>query len=113
MVPDPTKRIVTTLFLGTTLSIASVKIVAAVVQEMNFGRRRVGQLIIAAAIVDDTIGWLIIAITIGIGLHGRVEPKALATTLLGVAVFLALYDDGYATDAAVGAAAHSGRRGGA
>ena len=54
------------LFLGTALSISSVKIVAMVVREMNFMRRNLGQIIVASAIIDDTIGWVIIAITFGI-----------------------------------------------
>src|SRR6185437_9422334 len=36
LLPDPSKRLITALFLGTALSIASVKIVAMVVREMNF-----------------------------------------------------------------------------
>ncbi len=40
--PDPQKRLVTSLFLGTALSISSVKIVASVVREMNFMRRNIG-----------------------------------------------------------------------
>ena len=60
------QRLVTSLFLGTALSISSVKIVAMVVREMNFMRRNVGQIIVASAIIDDTIGWVIIAITFGI-----------------------------------------------
>ena len=39
MLPDPDKRLITSLFLGTALSISSVKIVAMVVREMNFMRR--------------------------------------------------------------------------
>ena len=58
---DPGKRLVASLFLGTALSISSVKIVAMVVREMNFMRRNVGQIIVASAIIDDTIGWIIIA----------------------------------------------------
>src|SRR5204863_517237 len=49
MIPDPSKRLITSLFLGTALSIASVKIVATVVREMNFLRRTVGQVILGAA----------------------------------------------------------------
>jgi K+:H+ antiporter len=60
MLPDPQKRLITSLFLGTALSIASVKIVAMVVREMNFMRRVVGQVIIASAIIDDSIGWVIV-----------------------------------------------------
>ncbi len=36
IVPDPSQRIVTSLFLGTALSIASVKIVAMVVRDLGF-----------------------------------------------------------------------------
>src|SRR3954471_5978267 len=63
LLPDPNKRIITSLFLGTALAISSVKIVASVVRDMGFVRRNVGQVILASAIVDDTIGWIIIAIT--------------------------------------------------
>jgi len=66
LLPDPNKRIITSLFLGTALAISSVKIVASVVRDMGFLRRNVGQVILASAIVDDTIGWIIIAITFGL-----------------------------------------------
>src|SRR6516225_9494885 len=42
MLPEPNQRIITSLFLGAALSIASVKIVAMVVREMGFMRRNVG-----------------------------------------------------------------------
>ena len=74
MIPDPSKRLITSLFLGTALSIASVKIVATVVREMNFLRRTVGQVILGSAIVDDTIGWIIIAVIFGLALQGHVDP---------------------------------------
>src|SRR5215475_13213844 len=58
LLPHPEARLVASLFLGTALSISSVKIVAVVVREMNFMRRNVGQIIVASAIIDDTIGWI-------------------------------------------------------
>src|SRR4029077_2562314 len=54
LLPDPNKRLITSLFLGLALSISSVKIVASVVRDMGFMRRNVGQIILASAIVDDT-----------------------------------------------------------
>ena len=39
MLPRPDQRLITSMFLGTALSVASVKIVAMVVREMNFMRR--------------------------------------------------------------------------
>ncbi|TPJ32697.1 potassium transporter [Mesorhizobium sp. B2-8-3] len=82
------ERIVAGLFLGTALSISSVKIVAMVVRDMNFMRRDLGQIIVSSAIIEDTIGWVIIAITIGIATKGRIEIGSLAFTIAGVAAFM-------------------------
>jgi len=88
MIPDPSKRLITSLFLGTALSIASVKIVATVVREMNFLRRTVGQVILGSAIVDDTIGWIIIAMIFGLALQGHVDPLSVAKSVLGTLAFM-------------------------
>ena len=90
MLPKPELRLITSLFLGTALSISSVKIVAMVVREMDFLRRNVGQIIVASAIIDDTIGWVIIAITFSLALHGSIDLLAIGQTVLGAAVFLAV-----------------------
>ncbi|WP_258589530.1 cation:proton antiporter [Mesorhizobium sp. AR02] len=88
LLPDPTQRVVAGLFLGTAMSISSVKIVAMVVREMNFMRRNLGQVIISSAIIEDTIGWLIIAVTFGIATNGRLELVPLVTTVAEVALFM-------------------------
>jgi Kef-type K+ transport system membrane component KefB/nucleotide-binding universal stress UspA family protein len=90
LLPDGGKRLVAALFLGTALSISSLKIVATVVREMNFMRRNVGQLIVASAVIDDTLGWVIIAITLGIATTGAVALGPLAFTVGGTLIFLAL-----------------------
>src|SRR6266404_355937 len=88
MLPHPEHRLITSLFLGTALSISSVKIVAMVVREMNFMRRTVGQLIITSAIIDDTTCWIIMAVTFGLALHGGVDLAALAQSVVGTTLFL-------------------------
>jgi Kef-type K+ transport system membrane component KefB/nucleotide-binding universal stress UspA family protein len=90
MLPRPDLRLITSLFLGTALSISSVKIVAMVVREMRFMRRNLGQVIVASAIIDDTIGWTIIAIIFGLALHGGLDLETLAWSVLGTALFLVL-----------------------
>src|SRR6516225_3061590 len=77
MLPRPDQRLVTSLFLGTALSVASVKIVAMVVREMNFMRRKIGMTLVASAIIDDTVGWTIIAITSSLALHGALDAATL------------------------------------
>lgn len=88
MLPNPDQRLITSLFLGTALSISSVKIVAMVIWEMNFMRRDIGQIIMATAITDDTIGWIIIAIILGLAVHGGLDLASLARSIFGAALFL-------------------------
>jgi Kef-type K+ transport system membrane component KefB len=72
VLPDPNRRLLTSLFLATALSISSVKIVAAVLREVDYLRRNLGQIILAAAILDDTIGWTILAFIGGLAAQGRI-----------------------------------------
>ena len=89
MLPEPSKRFVTALFLGTALSISSIKIVAMVVRDMNFMRRNLGQVIVASAIIDDSIGWIIVALTFGVAKSGGLNAGSIALSVLGTAGFLA------------------------
>lgn len=88
LLPDPEKRLVASLFLGTALSISSVKIVASVVREMDFMRRNIGQLIVASAIIDDTVGWVIISVTFSLAEKGGVELPTLAKSVIGTLLFM-------------------------
>jgi Kef-type K+ transport system membrane component KefB/nucleotide-binding universal stress UspA family protein len=90
MLPHPDQRLVTSLFLGTALSISSVKIVAMVVREMNFMRRTVGQVILASAIIDDSIGWIIAAMIFSLAMQGEVDPASIAKSVIGTLSFLAV-----------------------
>ena len=88
MLPRPDQRLITSMFLGTALSVASVKIVAMVVREMKFMRRKIGIILVASAIIDDTVGWTIIAITSGLARHGILNVETLAQSVLGTGLFL-------------------------
>jgi Kef-type K+ transport system membrane component KefB/nucleotide-binding universal stress UspA family protein len=88
MLPDPSKRLITALFLGTALSIASVKIVATVIREMNFMRRTVGQVILASAIIDDTVGWMIVAVIFSLALQGHIDAWSVSKSVLGTIAFM-------------------------
>ena len=90
LLPTPEKRLVTAMFLGTALSISSIKIVAMVVDEMHFMRRNLGQIIVASAIIDDTVGWIIVAITFGLARPEGLSLSSLALTVGGVIGFLVL-----------------------
>jgi len=88
LLPSPEHRFLTALFLGTALSISSIKIVAAIVREMNFTRRDLGQIIVASAICEDSIGWVIVAITFGLAQAGTIDPISVTKSVAGTALFL-------------------------
>jgi Kef-type K+ transport system membrane component KefB/nucleotide-binding universal stress UspA family protein len=88
LLPQPEQRLVSALFLGTALAISSVKIVAMIVRDMNFLRRSIGQTIVASAVMEDTMGWIIIAITFSLARQGRVDVLSVTKSLLGTGLFL-------------------------
>ena len=90
LIPHVEERLATALFLGVALSISSIKIVAMVVHEMNFMRRDLGQIIVAPAIIDDSIGWIIIAGVFGIVRGGSIQIGQVMQSVAGVAAFLLL-----------------------
>jgi len=89
ILPKPDARFITSIFLGTALSISSVKVVAMVVHEMNFMRRNLGQIIVASAILEDSIGWIIVAIAFGLASSGTLDAWSAAKIVLGTIAFLA------------------------
>jgi Kef-type K+ transport system membrane component KefB/nucleotide-binding universal stress UspA family protein len=90
LVPSTTTRLVTALFLGTALSISSVKIVGMVLMEIGAIRRDLGQLILATAILDDSLAWIIIAIISGIAAYGAVNFEHVGMSIGLTALFLAI-----------------------
>jgi Kef-type K+ transport system membrane component KefB/nucleotide-binding universal stress UspA family protein len=90
MLVKPEERLLLGLFVGTALSVSSVKIVAALVRELGFIRRTVGQIILAAAIMDDAIGWIFISVLLGLAQHGSLEIGGVLRSVFGTVVFLVL-----------------------
>ena len=89
VVPGHENPLVTALFLGTALAISSVKIVAMTLMEIGVIRRDIGQLILATAILDDTVAWIIIAVISGIATSGTVDLKTVGASVAGTFLFLA------------------------
>jgi Kef-type K+ transport system membrane component KefB len=78
---NPADRLVFALFLATAMAISAIPVVAKVLMDLNLMRRDIGQTIIAAAMIDDTIGWIILSIVIGLATGGAVTPGGVAQSL--------------------------------
>ncbi len=76
------------LLLGVTMAIPAIPATARILEELNLTHTRLGRTIIAAALIDDVIGIVLLAILIAIIQHGNVPSlNELIWLLFKVAVF--------------------------
>ena len=86
---DPADRLLFAAFLATAMAISALPVIAKILIDLGLVRRNVGMVILSAAVVDDTTGWLVLSVIAGIAAEGFFSLRALATTLLWLALFLA------------------------
>jgi Kef-type K+ transport system membrane component KefB len=81
------ERTVFALFMATALGISALPVLAAVISQLGLMRRSIAQVMIAAAMVNDLVGWVMLGIAARLAQSGEVQAGALLTTLLGLALF--------------------------
>lgn len=86
LMPDANAN--TTMFIAATLGATSVGITARVLRELRQEDSREGQIILGAAVVDDVLGLVILAIVSGIIVSGDVEIGNVLWTILLSFAFL-------------------------
>uniref|UniRef100_UPI0034DF237C cation:proton antiporter n=1 Tax=Streptomyces flavofungini TaxID=68200 RepID=UPI0034DF237C len=81
------------LFLGVAMCVSAIPVIAKTLMDMNLIHRDVGQLTLAAGMVDDTVGWLLLsvvsAMTVG-GLTAGALGHAVGALLLVIVVAVLL-----------------------
>ena len=77
-------------FIGVALSISALPVIAKIMTEMGLMRRNVGQLTIAAGLINDLVGWMLLGVIVGLFSAGSVQLTSLLITLSSVVVFLVL-----------------------
>jgi Kef-type K+ transport system membrane component KefB len=78
----------TSMFLGATLAATSVGITAMVLQEMKMEQTEIAHIILGAAVFDDVLGLLILAIISGIVVTGSIDLVHISLTIIIATVFL-------------------------
>jgi Kef-type K+ transport system membrane component KefB/nucleotide-binding universal stress UspA family protein len=94
-VATPDKRLVFALFIGTAMSISAIPVIAKVMMEMNVIRRDIGQVTLAAGMIDDTVGWILLSVVAGMASGGGGSAgTALKSVLAVTAVILVSFTIG-------------------
>ena len=87
---DPAKRLVFALFMAVSMSICAVPVIAKVLMDLKLIRRDIGQLILASAMTDDTVGWILLSVVAGLATAGSIDPLSIAEAVGGALLFLGL-----------------------
>lgn len=83
-------RLVFALFLAAAMSISAIPVIAKVLIDLNLMRRDIGQAIIAAGMVDDTVAWVLLSIILGLATSGAVTAGSVAYSVGSIVGFLLL-----------------------
>ncbi len=87
--PPETGTFLYALFLATALSISALPVIAKILMDLHLFRTDLGMIILAAAIVNDFIGWLLFALVLGLipGRHLDEGSFDIRTTVTATLVF--------------------------
>lgn len=76
------------LFLGATLAATSIGLTARVLADLHQDRRKESQIIIGAAVIDDVLGLVVLAIVSSMVIKGGLELQEIGRTVLMATAFI-------------------------
>jgi Kef-type K+ transport system membrane component KefB len=85
----PGSRTVFALFLGVALCVSAIPVIAKTLMDMDLLHRNVGQLTLAAGMVDDTVGWLLLSLVSAMSATG-VQAGRVGVSLLSLTAVVAV-----------------------
>lgn len=68
--PNQEEKLIFALFLGTALSISALPVIARILMDMHLFKTQIGMIIIAAAMFNDLVGWLVFSVILSMSGHG-------------------------------------------
>jgi Kef-type K+ transport system membrane component KefB/mannitol/fructose-specific phosphotransferase system IIA component (Ntr-type) len=83
-IKDDNMKLVFAIFIGTALSISALPVIAKTLMDLGMFKTQIGHIIIASAMFNDLIGWLIFSVILGmIGAsnHGLNFPEIFVTII--------------------------------
>lgn len=84
---DEATRLVFTLFIGVSVAVSALAVVAKILGDLQLMRRDVGQITVAVGMANDLVGWVILGVIAGLA-AGEVSAGGMLLTVGGLAAFL-------------------------
>lgn len=76
-------------FIAVAMSISALPVVARILTELDLMRRNIAQVTVAAAMINDLVGWILLGTLSGIVLSGGVDLFRTGRTVVAIALFFA------------------------
>jgi Kef-type K+ transport system membrane component KefB len=89
LLSDHGGRLELALFLGVAMCVSAIPVIAKTLTDMRLLHRNVGQLTLAAATIDDVIGWLLLSVVSTMAVSGM-GAADIGVSLLGLVVVLVM-----------------------
>lgn len=74
-------------FIAVAMSISALPVVARILTELGLMRRNIAQVTVAAAMINDLVGWILLGTLSGIVLSGGVDLFETGRTVVAIALF--------------------------
>ena len=84
----PDQRLIFALFMAVAIAISAVPVIAKILIELGLMRRELGMLILAAGIIEDTTGWLLLSLIAGLASGRALSPASIGLLLGEAAAFI-------------------------
>jgi Kef-type K+ transport system membrane component KefB/mannitol/fructose-specific phosphotransferase system IIA component (Ntr-type) len=83
-------RLIFALFMGTTLSISALPVIAKILMDLNLLRTDMGTVIMSSAMFDDLVGWILFSLVLGMMNPGAQTHGGIKHTIVLVFLFVGL-----------------------
>jgi Kef-type K+ transport system membrane component KefB len=92
LIPAHTDRVVFALFLGVTMCVSAIPVIAKILIDMRLLHRDIGQLALTAGMVDDAFGWLMLSVVSALATTGLTAQNVIRSVagLIGVVLVAGL-----------------------
>lgn len=87
---DPTRRELFAAFMATAIAVSAMPVIAKILIDLDLLKRDLGVLVLSAAVVDDTVGWLVLSVIVGLAHGATFEINRLGATLALLSAFVAV-----------------------
>jgi len=84
---DPSRRAIVAMLLGVALSISALPVIARTLLDLGLFKTDVGLLVMAAAMIDDLVGWLALSLLLGPMRGAGVDLRSFGKTVALAALF--------------------------